>query len=238
MNKKIVEVKDISYLIEGTEVLANVSFDIFDKEILFIIGPNGAGKSTLLQIILGLLKQTSGAVKIESRVNSPDVVSKSCGYVSQYFSMDRTFPISVSEVVDLNADNPDIQNKIVNALRQVDAENLYDKKIGDLSGGELQKVLIARALASEPKLLFLDEPTNNLDINAQQNLFSLLTRLKVEKDMGIIVVSHDINVVSENADKVLCLNRTIGCTGVPTKVLTKEILESVYGRSLAFYGHR
>lgn len=237
MNEKSVSINNVSYQIEETVILEGISFDIYSEEILFIIGPNGAGKSTLIKIILGLENPTKGTVRILGKKNVPKTVAKYCGYVSQRFDFDRSFPISVEELIDLNTDGKSEREKILDALRHVKAKNLLDKSVSELSGGELQKVLIARALAADPKILFLDEPTNNLDVTSQQELFELINELKEKHKLAVIVVSHDINVVSENADRVICLNRVIGCTGSPTKVLSKEVLESVYGRGLGFYGH-
>lgn len=237
MSKKIVEMKNVTVTIDGQTILEDISFDIFQKSILFIIGPNGAGKTTLIKVLLGIIKQSAGDIFINGQKNTPQVIAQNCGYVSQYFDVDRQFPISVEEVIDLNADGPEEGRKIREALQLVDAEKLLHRTISALSGGELQKVLIARALANKPKILILDEPTNNLDIQSQHELFRLLGELKANQEISILVISHDINVVSENADRVVCLNKRLGCTGKPFQVLTKEVLEGVYGRSLAFYGH-
>lgn len=235
--KKILEIKNLSVIFGNQKILDSITLDIFEKEIVFMLGPNGAGKTTLLKSILRLISDFEGEILIHGSKNSPEVVARNCAYVPQYSDIDRNFPINVFEMVDLETKGMGDKSKIEQALQTVDAGNLIYKKISSLSGGEFQRVLIARALASEANILLLDEPTNNLDPNVQGEFFSLLKRLRDKKGLSIIVISHDINIVSEIADRVICINRGLGCQGSPSKVLNKEILEQVYGRSLGFYGH-
>lgn len=235
--RKIVTIQNVSVSCNGFSILENITCDIFEHEILFIIGPNGAGKTTLLKVILGLQKQSGGTIRILDKRNITELVAETCGYVPQYSDIERNFPISVSEVISLNTHGPGEHEKIQTVLDKVHMAKFAQRKLSSLSGGEFQKMLIARSIAGNPKILFLDEPTNNLDVEASLSLFSLLKKLK-EDGLTIVVVSHDINIVSSIGDRVICLNRVLGCSGIPSQVLSKEILESVYGRSLSFYGHR
>lgn len=215
----------------GNLVIQDISLIIKEKEFLGIIGPNGGGKTTLLKIILGLLKPFKGEVLIYGKpINFKNY---KIGYVPQYTNFDRTYPISVKDVVSMGLIAHNIfakkitredMQKVSLALEKVKLLNKTDAQIGHLSGGELQRVLIARALATDPNILILDEPTSSVDAQTNVNIYDLLTMLNKEKT--IIMVSHDVTAISRSVKKIACLNKKLVYHN--TKEITKEMLEETY----------
>jgi zinc transport system ATP-binding protein len=194
----------------------------------------------LLRVVLGLLEPWSGEVSVLGR--SPSRASRDVGYVPQYAMFSRRFPISVRDVVRtgrLGRTRPVLgytrgdKGVVDRALAMVGLEDLAGRSVGTLSGGQFQRALIARALACEPKLLILDEPTANVDPGAESHLFELLAELK--RDMGIIVVSHDVAFISHYVQRVACLNRTLVCHSA--QALTPQVMEELYGHPVSAVHH-
>lgn len=212
--KEVINIQDVWVCYGDVTVLESINLVVYEKEFLGIIGPNGGGKSTLLKVILGLLKPDKGSVKLLG--NDPQRSRKNVGYVPQYTSSNLNFPINVWEVVlmgRMNNTGPlkrykkhDLQ-AVENALKKVKMLEYKDRQIGELSGGQRQRVFIARALASDPKLLILDEPATGVDSVMQKEFYEVLEELK--KEIAIIMVSHDISAVAIYVDKVACLNRKL-----------------------------
>lgn len=212
-------------------ILQNVNLQIANGEFIGIVGPNGGGKTTLLKLILGLLRPLSGTIKI---FDQPlELARTMIGYVPQFSYFDRDFPISVEQVVlsgRLGKTNifGKYNNKdkeiVCEILQQLEIMHLLKKSINELSGGQLQRVMIARALASEPKLLLFDEPTANIDIHAEKNIFDLLK--VINKKITILLVSHDIGFISHYINKVVCVNTTVACHH--TSELTPELIMTLY----------
>jgi len=219
MNQKIIELEDVSFSYGKQLILNNVSISIFKKDFFGIIGPNGGGKTTLLKIMLGSLVPDSGKVRIfgKSIINSK--ILKDIGYVSQKATnFDNNFPATVFEIVSMGrfAKRGLLKNLvkedytiIENALKDVDMLSLKNNRIGDLSGGQQQRAFIARALASEPKMLILDEPLIGVDMESQHKFYELLNYLNKEKDLTIILVSHDIGMISKSFTKIACVNLNV-----------------------------
>lgn len=212
-SKVVLSVENLCYKYEDSEnyILENINFDIYEKEFVSIIGPNGGGKSTLIKLVLGLLKPSSGLIKFFNNLN--DKSKPKIGYVPQYINFDNLYPISALDVVLMgrlksnffyrfNKKDYEIAKS---CIKQVGMDGFERKLIANLSGGQRQRILIARALAVESPILILDEPTANLDKEAQIFLYELLKKLNEEKT--IILVSHDIGFVPSISTKVLCLNR-------------------------------
>jgi zinc transport system ATP-binding protein len=222
---------NFSYTSESM-VLQNISFTVEAGEFLGVVGPNGGGKTTLLKLIMGLEEPTSGTIKIFDA--NPKSARRAIGYVPQFSNFNRAFPISVMNVVltgrlgsSKNFFGYSKEDKKIAAeyLEKLEIYHLHKRPIGALSGGQLQRVLIARALACQPKLLLLDEPTANIDIHAEQNVFELLSLLN--HNITIIVISHDIGFVSRYISRVLCINKSLFCH--QTTALTPELIEKLYG---------
>jgi len=239
-NNKCLEVENVSFQYDGNFILENITFSVENGDYLGIIGPNGGGKTTLLKIILGLLKPLSGTVKT--------LTLHHIGYVPQRIAMgDFHFPATVEEIVAsgrtarrglLKWFNQEDKMAIEKAMEIIEITKYRNRLISQLSGGEQQKVFIARALAGEPKILILDEPTIGVDITSQEKFYAFLQKINQDLGLTIIFVSHDIDVVAHQAKSVLCLNHKLVCHGSPRQFMKKEYLEELYGKKAKFILHR
>jgi zinc transport system ATP-binding protein len=221
-------------------VLSEVSLRVAHGEFLALIGPNGGGKSTLVKLALGLLRPDRGEVRVLGL--PPDEARPRVGYVPQFATFRRDFPLSVRETVlhgrlgrrtwwrRLNESD---HRAAAEAMGVADVQALAPRPIASLSGGQLQRVLIARALATDPVLLLLDEPTAHVDTRAEHGLFDLLGR--VRERMAVVMVSHDVGLVSRHVDRIACLNRTLTCHAAPP--LAPGVLERLYGMPVRLVDH-
>lgn len=227
-----IEIRNLSFSYEKTPVLSDVNFSVDAGDFLAIIGPNGGGKSTLMKLIVGLLKPSEGDVRVfGEKVPSKKV---SIGYVPQNTNRNLEFPITVAETVStglpLYKSNP---QKVKEALETVKMESFAGRRLGELSGGERQRVLIARALAADPQILFLDEPSSNIDAQGQEDLYELLAELNAK--MTIVIVSHDLMVLSNHVKSVACVNRTVHFHS--GSKITPEMVQSMYGCEVDLIAH-
>jgi len=206
---------------QSLPIISDINLKVQEKEFLGIIGPNGGGKTTLLKVILGLIAPLKGKVLIGGKEKNS---SNKIGYVPQYSNFDKTFPISVKDVVSIGIKKKWNENSVIHALEKVNLVKKINEQIGQLSGGEQQRVLIARALANDPKILLLDEPTASIDSQTGNSIYELLTELNSEKT--IILVSHDIGAISRSVKKIACLNKNL--VYHDSKEITKEMLEQTY----------
>lgn len=201
----VIDIKNLSFAYEKENILENINLHVDKKEFLAIIGPNGGGKSTLLKLLLGIIKPKEGTITIFDQKPSKSLTDM--GYVPQNTNINTDFPIRVIDVVTMGHIGDIKKEKIcaLESLKQVGMENFSNHKIGSLSGGQRQRVMIARALCAHPKILLLDEPTSNIDIKGQKEIYNLLKKLN--EKISIIVVSHDISVILEYATSVLHVNK-------------------------------
>lgn len=209
-----IEFQNVFFSYRDFCVLSDVTFGIHNGQFISIIGPNGGGKTTLLKLIMGFLKPDSGIIKVLG--NPPEDVLQKIAYVPQNLRYDREFPISVGELV-LSGRLAHLswygrfsekdKKAAKHALEQVGLPHLCDTAFGNLSGGQQQRALIARALASEPAILLLDEPTANVDAEAQTEIYSLLHQLKGK--MTILIVTHDLKMAIDQVDRVLCVQQQL-----------------------------
>lgn len=206
-------------------VVDNVSFAVEKGEIASIIGPNGSGKTTLIRAMLGLEKY-EGSIELEGIPISKQL--KSIGYIPQKFDFDKTFPMTVREFLNLTKALHS-EGEPGRMCREVQIENILSSRLGDLSGGQLQRVMIAQSVLTQPKLLILDEPTTGVDIEGARSFYEIVRHLNQKHAVTIILVSHEIAMVVETASTVICLNKKILCFGHPKKVITKELLDHLYG---------
>jgi zinc transport system ATP-binding protein len=232
VNSAIVQCEQLSVELGGTRVLQNIDFTVNTGDFLGIIGPNGGGKTTLLRVILGLQHHSSGTVTVFG--SAPGHSPERIGYVPQRLFFDRDFPISVREVVLMGRLS---KKKLMQRYSRVDKEKaeealdiagllqLRERRIGALSGGELQRTLIARALAGEPELLLLDEPTASVDPEMKTTIYDLLDKLK--QKMTIILVTHDTGAISSHVNRIACLNGTLDLHEPGTGFAAKS-LEGIY----------
>lgn len=240
MTAPAISIENVSFAYDGVPALDHVSLDIAEGEFLGLVGPNGSGKSTLLRIILGLLVPDAGRVRV---LGLPPARSRgTLGYVPQFATFRRDFPVTVEETVLLGrlgktravlGYREQDRAAARRAMEETGVAELGARPIKTLSGGQLQRVLIARALAGEPRILLLDEPTANIDLRAETDVFELLNTLSAR--MTIVVVSHDIGFISQYVTRVACLNRTLLChTTLP---VTGEIIEQLYGAPVRMIRH-
>jgi len=236
----ILTAQGLKVVIRDRVVLEHVDLTVESGEIVALIGPNGAGKTTLLKAILGLVPLAAGEVRLFGKppgALGPD--RDRIGYVPQNMELDRTVPITVEELIGIYTPRRYLgPGAIRKALAEVDAERLARQRVGALSGGELQRVLIALSLLRDPAMLFLDEPATGVDREGQRLLYDTLEHLRSERGMAVLMVSHDFSVVYRHASRVVCINRRLMCAGVPSEVLTEETLEHLYGHEAALYEHR
>lgn len=234
-NEPIISVKNLNYTINNNQILSNISFDIYEGDFVGIIGPNGAGKSTLVKIITGEIEEYSGEVRIVRKI----------GYVPQTEEIEVTFPMKVYELVLLGLYKDvgpmrrfkrEHYQKVKDVLELLNIEELYDRQIGELSGGEYRRVMIARALVSKPDVLILDEPEANIDKQGQEVLINILKKLKDEKNITIILVSHDLNMIFKETTRILCLNKTIHCHKNTWDINIKD-LKNLYSEDFELFAH-
>ena len=215
----LISVENVSFHLNGLEVLQNISFAISPGDFLAVIGPNGSGKTTLIRIILGILKPTEGRVVILGEEVNQFSQWRRIGYVPQKAThLDPYFPASVREVVAMGLLSqkrfPRFLSRqdealIDRALEQVDMKPLKGRRIGELSGGQQQRVFIARAIVNGPDVLFLDEPTAGVDAEMQARFYEMLAALNQKKGLTIVLITHDIGVITKHVNKVACLNQRL-----------------------------
>ncbi len=217
MDETIIEITGVNFKQDTSHILEDINLEIKRGDFLGIIGPNGAGKTTLLKIMLGLIKPTSGTIKLFGEDIHHFKDWYKIGYIPQHaLSFDTNFPVNVFEVVSMgrfskkglfkNLGKEDMQ-VIYDALEIVGMKEYKNRRIGELSGGQQQRVFIARALASQPELLILDEPTVSVDIAGQKEFYDFLEKLNKEKKITLVLVTHDISSISSRIGRLACINK-------------------------------
>ena len=230
-NNFLVSAKGVSLQVDQRQILQNISLDIAAEQIVTLIGPNGAGKTSLVKVVLGLTRPSTGEVTKKAGLR--------IGYMPQRLHVEPSMPVSVERflrlAVNANADN------IQNALDEVGAASLIQAPLHTLSGGELQRVLLARALIQDPELLVLDEPAQGVDVNGQAELYRLIADIRNRHHCGILLVSHDLHLVMSATDEVVCLNQHECCHGHPEQVSNDPAYLELFGKkdaeTLAVYTH-
>lgn len=228
------KIENITVNIENEEIIKNVSFDIYCKEITMIIGKNGAGKSTLLKALLDEIDHT-GKVEFYDEKNNKNEKIK-IGYVPQHVNIERNMPTTVYDMFASYISNKPVwifKNKelyedIKKHLKVFGADELIDKRVGNLSGGELQRVLLSIATTPIPNLLILDEPVSGVDINGTKEFYEILKKLKEKYDLSILLVSHDLDLVKQYADKVILLNKEIVKQGSSEEVFSSKEFKEIF----------
>jgi zinc transport system ATP-binding protein len=233
--RPVIELRGVSFSYDGEPILKAVDLDIDERDFVTIVGPNGGGKTTLLKLILGLIHPTAGTVRVFGR--SPADARARIGYVPQHSQADQSFPVRVLDVVltgrldrrrVFGGYSPADREAAIEALREVELCDHAARPFAALSGGLRQRTLIARALASQPDVLLMDEPTANLDVMMEGELYALLRRL--HERLTILLVTHDLGFVSDFSKTVVCVKRTIAVH--PTGELTGDLISEMYGRDV------
>lgn len=235
----IVEVSGLTVVLGDSTILEDVPLEVNEGEIVALIGPNGAGKTTLLKAILGLLPVKAGTIRLFGQpLGSLGPERDRLGYVPQRLEIDRAIPVTVTELIGIYTPKRYYTRASARkALAEVEAERLMDTQVGKLSGGELQRVMIAMNLLRDPRILFLDEPATGIDREGERLFYDVLESLRRERKMAVLMVSHDISVVYRFASRVVCINRRLMCQGTPSEILNDENLEHLYGHATAVYEH-
>lgn len=231
MNELLVSLQEVNVSLREQTILSHINLNIYAGKIVTIIGPNGAGKTTLLRSLLGLIKPSSGIIWRKDELN--------IGYMPQKLQINPSLPLTVHRFLKLL---PHITTaQILTVMTEVGATHILERSMQTISGGELQRVLLARALLRKPQLLVLDEPAQGVDINGQVELYRLINQICEQYHCGVLMVSHDLNVVMANTDEVICLNQHICCSGHPEQVSTDPAFRALFGEnasSLAIYHHK
>lgn len=233
--ENILEVKNLSVSLDEHHILEDISFAIKRDDTLAIIGPNGAGKSVLFRALLGLLPYKGEVTWAKDA---------KIGYVPQKLPVSKDIPITVSEFLHFKEKN---NAKIRGILEEVgfkektehphNSFKVLDTPLGVLSGGEMQRILIAYAILDNPNVLLFDEPTAGVDVAGEETIYSLIHKLQAKADLTIIFISHELQVVNKYANNVLCLNKEKVCFGIPKQVVDKKVLSKLYGEDVAVYQH-
>ncbi len=230
--KILVSGKNLSLSLDRQHLLEGVSIEISKEEIVTVVGPNGAGKTTLLKILLGLLKPDRGTVEKKSGLR--------VGYLPQKLNVDPVLPLSVERMMTLTENFP--RNQVNTALEKTGVAALIDEPVQNLSGGEFQRMMLARALLRNAELLVLDEPAQGVDHLGESELYGLIGRLKEVRGCGVLMVSHDLHLVMAATDEVICLQRHVCCSGSPESVSRDPAYHELFGPgagtpNLALYTH-
>jgi zinc/manganese transport system ATP-binding protein len=234
---EVLSVEDLNVRLGGRQILRDVRFTMREGEFTGLIGANGAGKTTLLKVILGLQPPTSGTVRVagQTRTRRAGLV----GYVPQKIALDPDMPMRARDLVGLGLDGQRLGLPLPSARRRrlvdemlaaVGAERFADSRVGNLSGGEQQRVLIAHALISRPRLLLLDEPLANLDIASEQDVVSLLGKVTKEQDVAVLISAHDMNPLLPFMDRIVYLAGGRAATGTTDEVVRTDVLSDLYGQ--------
>lgn len=231
-NETILNVENLGVKFDENEVLKGMSFFVQKGDVLAIIGPNGSGKSVLFRALLNLIP-FSGEIKW---MKDPKI-----SYVPQKLYIDKELPLSVGEFMRLKSKNQDEIIKALNSVGIADEyhieKHLLGKRLGWLSSGQLQRVLIAWAVINEPDVLLFDEPTAGIDIGGEETVYNLLKKLRDTRNMTILLISHDLNIIYKYANNVICVNKEMICYGAPNEVLDPSALVKLYGGEAGFYKH-
>lgn len=218
----ILRIRNVN-IFKKARILTDINFDLKRGKILTIVGPNGSGKTTLAKIILNLVKPDTGEVILAKDTK--------IGYMPQKIIFDRLMPLNVKNFLQLNSytDN----TALLSVIDELNIKNIQNSQISNLSGGELQKVMFARALLKQPNLLVLDEPTQGIDVSGQVEFYKLIDRIRLEKKISVLMISHDLYMVMKSTDYVLCLNKHICCEGTPEDVSKHPEYINLFGKETA-----
>lgn len=221
MSEVLLKISDLSIFIDKKQILENINFEANAANIITIVGPNGSGKTTLARCILGLIKPTSGSLWFKKNIQ--------IGYMPQKINLNPNLPLTVIDFLKLEIRNR-INKELLDAIiQEIDIIDILENPLQKISGGEMQKTLLARALLTNPELLILDEPTQGVDINGQVEFYKLIDKLRLRRNISSLIISHDLHMVMKNTDHVICLNRHICCEGAPQFINQHQDFQKLFG---------
>ena len=228
----LIHCHNLSYSHGTNKILDNISLEVMPGSIVTIIGPNGGGKTTLLKILLGILQPSTGEIYRKKNIR--------IGYMPQRIVFNKQLPLTVRNFLFLNYNVDYNSVDVFKIISDTNLTHILDQQVHDISGGELQKLILAKALLHNPDLMILDEPLQGLDIKGQNDFYLLLEQIRLEKKMSMVMVSHDLHTVIRSTNHVICLNKHICCQGLP-KTIQKQSYENLFGlpidTTLAYYKH-
>lgn len=247
MKKGIVTVDNLSFSYGTNKVLDDISFHIEEGKFVGVIGPNGSAKSTLLKLMVGLLKPDQGVIRLFGKEVDEFKDFEKIGYISQNVrDFNQMFPATVEEVVAANLYSrkgllkrlkEEDNEKIEEALRIVEMGQFKKRKVGNLSGGQKQRIFIARALLNSPKILFMDEPLVGVDQDSQNRFYNLMDKLNKEYNITLVMISHDIGVISEKVNQIICLNKGKAYCHDSDQCQCGNMVREVYGKNMNILFH-
>jgi len=223
LTNALISAKNVSVLKNQKSILENIDIQINKKDFITIIGPNGAGKTMLLKCLMGFYKPTSGMIERKEKLK--------IGYMPQSINVINTMPMTVKGFITVKKKYDDVS--LHKVITEVNLGEIVNKQLSVLSGGEMQRVLLARSLLNNPDLLILDEPAQNLDISGQLNFYKLIQELYSKRDISILMISHDLHLVMVSTKKVLCLYKHICCSGAPQQIAKDPEFLSMFGKDMA-----
>ena len=228
MENIILRVKNLNVELDGEKIISDLSFEVKEGETLMILGPNGAGKTILLRTLMGFLP-FKGDIQWKEGIR--------IGYVPQRLPLIKDIPLSIEDFFDLKKVT---KKKIIDSLNSVGIKDpsLLKKRIGAISSGQFQRILVAWGLIGDPQVLLFDEPTSGIDLGGEETIYGLLEKLKKEKGLTIFLVTHDLSIVSRQATNVLCFNKKMLCYGPPQETINSQNLSQLFGEEISFYQHK
>jgi zinc transport system ATP-binding protein len=223
LTNALISAKNVSVLKNQKSILENIDIQINKKDFITIIGPNGAGKTMLLKCLMGFYKPTSGMIERKEKLK--------IGYMPQSINVINTMPMTVKGFITVKKKYDDVS--LHKVITEVNLGEIVNKQLSVLSGGEMQRVLLARSLLNNPDLLILDEPAQNLDISGQLNFYKLIQEIYSNRDISILMISHNLHLVMVSTKKVLCLYKHICCSGAPQQIAKDPEFLSMFGKDMA-----
>jgi zinc transport system ATP-binding protein len=230
----LIEIKNLSYILESKKILENINLKLDPSKIVTIIGPNGSGKTTLVRCILGIIKPTSGSIWFNPKLK--------IGYMPQKLNLNKNLPLNVIDFLKLEIGSKVNKTTLDKTIKELGINNILNSDLRKISGGEMQRTLLAKALIVDPTLLILDEPIGGLDINGQVEFYKLIDKLRTERNISILIISHDLHTVMRRSDHVICLHHHICCEGAPDFVNKQayfgQAFDSETLKTLSIYEHK
>lgn len=242
-NTPAIAVKGLTVQLDNHPILQDISFEVPTGQTTAVIGPNGAGKSILLKALLRLIPKQSGDVSFfgipHERYRE---IAPLISYIPQKLPFDRSFPLTVAGFLSLKSSRPfgataEEKSRLEGLLKVVGMQEYHHHQISTLSGGQMQRVLLAYSLMDRPRLLILDEPSAGIDVQGQETIYNLLRRIQEQEHLTLLLVSHELEIVMQYATQVLCLNRKLLCAGAPREILSNELLQQMYGAPVSHFAH-